>query len=692
MLGLYVFFLIKRNFTKKLQEYRKCCNFVGGENKYYKMEELNQIVRDYLEAQNTDYAIMINGDWGSGKSYYIKHDFCKVVTDVDYKQELSKSESMRAKATKILTKDHKDQKNSDHLTKYDAKKYYPFYVSLYGISSIKDFNSKVADGVHDWIGKGIEIATSFAKDKYGVSLPFSVGVYIPHNAVLVFDDLERICSDKITPVEVLGLINSYAEHHNKKVIIVCNESEFYKQTTEDNQNSKGVTDFRKYKEKTIRFAYTYKPNISSVYDAFAKEYQDKYGEYLVENKEFILGLFYIGGKQNLRTLKFFLDIYYKMFTALQRVDLEKYADVVLKKLVTTTLIYVMEYKQGTQKQDLLRLQIQSNYGTAEWLERMADKTSKSGDQMNKTSAYDVNAVQKKYGEIFNYFVQTSWIIDYIVTGAIHEKDVNDFVELQISTEKRIEGSPAVQELYKLKNYIALKDEEVESIYRNILQFVNEGQYTMYEMLDAYCVLVKYVINGIKGIKLPKKLDVQFKRALSRVAKNYTYNPMFERSAIQWDQSAMKYEEVKRYYELRNYAKELNERANMHEYKNELEQFLQVVETRVDVDAIEKYRTKDNSNLLSLRGLDWSRFYNALLTVPNPIACTVILCVESLLLNDYSIWSNEEYQKLKAFNEKLKEHMKEGDGRVRGMYMKEMIVTISNYLNKNYRGSESIETQ
>ena len=517
-------------------------------------------------------------------------------------------------------------------------------------------------------------------------------MYIPHNAVLVFDDLERICSDKITPVEVLGLINSYAEHHNKKVIIVCNESEFYKQTTEDNQNSKGVTDFRKYKEKTIRFAYTYKPNISSVYDAFAKEYQDKYGEYLVENKEFILGLFYIGGKQNLRTLKFFLDIYYKMFTALQRVDLEKYVDVVLKKLVTTTLIYVMEYKQGTQKQDLLRLQIQSNYGTAEWLERMADKTSKSGDQKNKTSAYDVNAVQKKYGEIFNDLVHTPWIIEYIMTGAMNEKDVEDFATLQINTEKREEGSPAVQELYKLKKHVALEDDEVESVYQNVLKYIKQDQYTMYEMLDAYCIFVKYVINGINGIKLPKKLDEQFKQALSRVAKNHTYDPMFERSAIQWDQSAKKYEEVKRYYKLRNYASELNERVNMHVYENELEQFLQVIETRVDVDAIEKYRTKDNSNLLSLRGLDWTRFYNALMTVPNPMACTVIICAESLLLKDYSTWSNEEYQKLKAFNEKLKEHMKEGDGRVRGMYMKEMIVTINDYLNKNYRGCESIKTQ
>lgn len=656
------------------------------------MEELNQIVRDYLEAQNTDYAIMINGDWGSGKSYYIKHDFFRVVTDVDYKQEISELESLQTKLTKVLTRSRKDQRNDNHLKKYDAKKYYPFYVSLYGISSIEDFNRKVADGVHDWIGKGIDIAKSFVKDKIGLNLPFSVGVYIPHNAVLVFDDLERICSDKITPVEVLGLINSYAEHHNKKVIIVCNESEFYKQTIEDNQNSNGVTDFCKYKEKTIRFAYTYKPDISSVYDTFAKEQQDEYAEYLAKNKEYILGLFNIGGKQNLRTLKFFVDIYYKIFTALQRVDLEKYAALVLKKLVTTTLIYVMEYKQGIQKQDLLRLQVQSNFRTAEWLERIADKTSKSGDQKNKNSAYDVNAVQKKYGEIFNDLVHTPWIIEYIMTGAMNEKDVEDFATLQINTEKREEGSPAVQELYKLKKHIALEDDEVESVYQNVLKYIKENQYTMYEMLDAYCVFVKYVINGIKGIKLPKKLDVQFKQVLSWVAKNHTYDPMFERSAIQWDQSAMKYEEVKRYYELRNYAKELNERANMHEYKNELEQFLQVVETRVDVDAIEKYRTKDNSNLLSLRGLDWTRFYNALMTVPNPMACTVIICAESLLLKDYSTWSNEEYQKLKAFNERLEDHMKEGDGRVRGMYMKEMIVTINDYLNKNYRGCESIKTQ
>lgn len=647
------------------------------------MEELNQIIRSYLEAESTDYAIMINGDWGSGKSYYIKHDLWSVVTNVGYTQEISKLDGVRTKITSVSTLFTKKQRDDNRSTNYDARKYYPFYVSLYGISSIADFNSKVADGVHDWVKKGFDIATSFTKDKFGVSIPLGVGVYIPHNAVLVFDDLERICSDKITPTEVLGMINSYAEHQNKKVIIVCNEAEFCKQTTEYEQNSNGTNNFLKYKEKTIRFTYTYKPDISSVYDTFAKECKDAYATYLAKNKEDVLDIFRIGGKQNLRTLKFFVDIYNKIFKALQRVDLGKYADVVLRKLMTTTLIYVMEYKQGVQKQDLLRLQKQNDFSTIEWLRQISNKTSKSENEKNTTPVYDVNAVQQKYGEVFDDMVQIPWIVDYMMTGAMHEKDVENFAKLQMDVEKRKDGSLAVQELHKLKNYTALEDKEVEDIYHKILENIKQDQYTMYELLDAYSVFVKYVINRVNGIQLNEELDAQFKQALDRAAKNHTYDPMFERSAIQWDRSAMGYAEVKRYYELRKYAKELNERVNMREYENELEQFLRVIEAGANIDAIENYWTNNNSNL-SLKRLDWNRFYNALLIIPNPMACTVIICVERLLLNDYSTWSNKEYEDLKVFNEKLQNHVKHGDGRVRSMYMQELVMTVSDYLNKNYR--------
>jgi tRNA A37 threonylcarbamoyladenosine biosynthesis protein TsaE len=37
------------------------------------MNNLEQIITDYLQAKETDYAIMINGDWGCGKTYYIRN-------------------------------------------------------------------------------------------------------------------------------------------------------------------------------------------------------------------------------------------------------------------------------------------------------------------------------------------------------------------------------------------------------------------------------------------------------------------------------------------------------------------------------------------------------------------------------------------------------------------------------------------
>lgn len=39
------------------------------------MEKLNEIVIDYLKVKDTDYALMINGKWGCGKTYYLQHDF-----------------------------------------------------------------------------------------------------------------------------------------------------------------------------------------------------------------------------------------------------------------------------------------------------------------------------------------------------------------------------------------------------------------------------------------------------------------------------------------------------------------------------------------------------------------------------------------------------------------------------------------
>lgn len=42
--------------------------------------DLDTVIKDYLSAKNTDYAIMISGVWGCGKSYYIDHGLKDIVS------------------------------------------------------------------------------------------------------------------------------------------------------------------------------------------------------------------------------------------------------------------------------------------------------------------------------------------------------------------------------------------------------------------------------------------------------------------------------------------------------------------------------------------------------------------------------------------------------------------------------------
>ena len=43
------------------------------------MEELVESILDYIRSDYTDYAIMINGEWGSGKTYFWNHKIKKLL-------------------------------------------------------------------------------------------------------------------------------------------------------------------------------------------------------------------------------------------------------------------------------------------------------------------------------------------------------------------------------------------------------------------------------------------------------------------------------------------------------------------------------------------------------------------------------------------------------------------------------------
>ena len=49
-------------------------------------ENIKSIFDDYLKTENTNYALMLNGNWGSGKSFFWKNTLKEIVKKNEYKE------------------------------------------------------------------------------------------------------------------------------------------------------------------------------------------------------------------------------------------------------------------------------------------------------------------------------------------------------------------------------------------------------------------------------------------------------------------------------------------------------------------------------------------------------------------------------------------------------------------------------
>ena len=173
----------------------------------------------YLSTSNKpDYAVLITGDWGSGKTHFIK---------------------------KFLGGDKKIVK--DWLT--DCEKHIVLYVSLFGAKSRADMDGRVLEKLHPILKSNkIKVFTSsfpIIGMIAGASAPIPGGAIIGErigkelqcfteefkasllkekdfkNLVVVFDDVER--ADMPLP-ELLGYLNEYVEHLHVPCVLLADEN------------------------------------------------------------------------------------------------------------------------------------------------------------------------------------------------------------------------------------------------------------------------------------------------------------------------------------------------------------------------------------------------------------------------------------------------------------------------------------
>ena len=586
------------------------------------MNTLDTVIIDYLSAAKTDYAIMISGEWGCGKSYYLHHEFEDLIKTITVPLQTASDEK------KVLW----------GRGKKSAKTYSVAHISLYGVSSAEDFEYRVFCGINKWaenrlvrvvglIGEKIAGSKGINGDKNDINTITFIG----EDRVLVFDDLERICEDRITVKEALGLINTYSEHLHRKVIIVCNENEYLADDTDE----KVKADYKKYKEKSVRFTYFFKPNDEAAYDAMTKGIQEgAYKSYLQENKSSILTVFRVGGSINLRTLKFFIDTFSKVYN---EVNKSKHADRVIKNYMIAHMLYAKEHKKGVTIDELCSLDESQFIIDEKAMFGLQDK-----EEPEKEKDYGPE-FRETYRTVYSDFVNSKALLEYISSGSVNRSILlKELHDLEIKYDKE-QGTEEGRVYNKLNNTAQLRDEEIQPLMGQLIGFIKSDRYNLYDLLYIYTLFLKYNYWHIGGFEITKEIDEIVLSSMERQKDKHVYNSMFEYKTPIWDSSAESKKDYDMYNAIKSVASIINREARVANEATECNHFIAVAEGG-DVNELRKYRM-DGNNRMSVNGMDWDRVGDLILTAPNPVACELCECI-SFLTPDEAMVSVTEVERIK----------------------------------------------
>lgn len=296
------------------------------------ISEPNKHIEEYLDyyfdqKKNFQYAVLLNGAWGSGKTWFVK-------------QYLEKKEDQGKKIC---------------------------YVSLNGVSKTSMIDEAIFKSIHPILGsKGSKLAGQILKgtlkatvkidlDGNGKSDGSASGsvpkielpdyLKINDNFILVFDDLERC---ELKKEEVLGYINYFVEQENIKTLIVSNEEEISKENKE----------FARKKEKLIGATFSYTEDQDVAIKSILLEVEkDDLKHLLKSNLELIKQTFNQVGYKNLRSFKqaiFDFERFYKKGYFASRGDFD---DEAFEKVLKAFLILSLENKKGDFKMKFLNLKM-----------------------------------------------------------------------------------------------------------------------------------------------------------------------------------------------------------------------------------------------------------------------------------------------------------------------------------------------
>lgn len=465
--------------------------------------QIDKIITDYVLSKDTDYAIMIDGEWGAGKSWY----WDNVLTE---------------QIKEIPTKDNTEGKPS----MYKVAK-----ISLFGVSSVDDLRIKIFEETSTFFANkyvktgakftgmivnkvaGIfNVSETSAKDVSDLLSEFSVNL---DHYVLCFDDLERIKTELL--IELLGYINTLVEHDKVKVVFICNENEL-----------KDV-DYHKYKEKIVRFTHTIKADISKMVVEFAKGRNEAYSRYISERKDFIAFVYQKGNCSNLRTLKYNLDIYEYIYDIIKETiqpDNEQHVNTIADYMLRLSMVYSIEFRRDNDEVKLKSLaainkQWCYQIDTMDSLSRQSeDNDNKQKSQKKKSEAEKIVDYQRQIKKCYfanSYIFGSSMpMIEYLLTGYCDEDSMKSNIRRIEAEAKRYETSEEKRLYQELTQFWDTDDDVMKAAVRRTMERVREGSFLLQDYPLFFLALQRLQNFGFIDLKMTiSELQEIFDTAISK---------------------------------------------------------------------------------------------------------------------------------------------------------------------------------
>ncbi len=537
------------------------------------------IITDYLKAKETDFALMINGAWGCGKTYFLKNSLKLAIEEIDCPKQNKKCVN---------------------------KKYQQIYVSLYGLSSTEEIKERIFYAInpkYKWIDLVSRKAISATE-----AIPF-VGVGIKNlftlnkkeknsiieavsnydNKVLIFDDLERIDKNKIDIQSVLGFINFLAEHNHCKIIVVANDGDLDE-------------DYKQFKEKTIRFSYTYSSEKGEIFDNICEKYNDDYKQFLKEQKQFLLEILNAGKCENIRSLIFITDVFQKIFEKTKG----EFSEKINRDLLLPFTIISIEAKNGKTKENLKGCLIPINNLSYSSLPTNNDLDEEKNDPKEKEEILLRNKYVRfrKYNAILFYDI----LFDLVYEGYIQDYRLENIIESIRKEYIAKEGTEESKLVKQIIDWTQIPDEDFENVIKTIKEKVSSGKFDAIDLLKIYEAFIHIDAMKINDFTLTDNDTETFKTAIDNAMRFKQYLPFFETEAPIWVNydapvSAIDAEEIKKsaeaeYNSLRQYALSINNKHQKEDYQAQINVILAFIKNN-ETERFREFLSDQNNKFLFL---------------------------------------------------------------------------------------------